>query len=520
MTMSEGNELLFVDWAQVERGFMTAMYDPERLSEDGKASMKQRQDEFNIIPDLSGHGMKRVKMPFGVRITPERAQKTAPWLETDRPWESGLGGYSTVLYDEGRYRCWYYVELTKPAVADMFLESHKVEPGPGALGYAESTDGLHWTKPEFDVHKFEGRPTNILTQYGSATSIFRDDSAPAEERYKCFDWDRLTDAPPGPPFTQYGLFPCVSPDGIHWTHLPEACLRYFHDTQNVGTWDPLLKKYVGYFRGHLQGRAIGRSETDDFRHWPPSRVFMYPGPEDAAAEDYYTNCFTTYPGDPSLRLMFPAVYSHNSDDLYVRLAVSRDNYAWNWVSHGPLFGVGAPGEWDCGSLYANPNLVRLPDGRIALPYAGTNETHNESFASFYKDYPPTQFKLAWATWPEGRLAGIEAEDHGEFWCNVTLEGEEIALNARTTRAGTIQVALHEPYGWESKPVPGCGLDECLAFTGDSLHEPMRWKDAPSLAPWQGKNMVLHVRMSNAKLFSLGGSESEAQRAARNIVGLR
>ena len=36
--MPEPNELLLVDWDHLDKGLMTATYDPERLSEEGKAS--------------------------------------------------------------------------------------------------------------------------------------------------------------------------------------------------------------------------------------------------------------------------------------------------------------------------------------------------------------------------------------------------------------------------------------------------------------------------------------------------
>ena len=97
----------------------------------------------------------------------------------------------------------------------------------------------------------------------------------------------------------------VSPDGIHWSRLPDPLLSYFHDTENIAAWDPILEKYVGYFRGHLEGRAIARSETDDFRNWPPAEVILAAGPQDSLAADYYTNGFTTYPDDPVATVPVP-----------------------------------------------------------------------------------------------------------------------------------------------------------------------------------------------------------------------
>lgn len=501
-TTTGSNAVLFVDWHHVETGRLTPTYDPTRLSEEGRAQLKQTERDWNIIADLSGHGLKRVKLAHGVRITVEKARKSTPWLRADQPWEKRIGGYATVIHENGKYRVWYTATLTaeaKKQVRGPDLDDNGPE---WLLAYAESTDGVHWTKPVMDTYRVNGRPTNLITPHARETAIFRDDSAPAAERYKCFKFGKLPNTENKPPRYSYGLYGSVSPDGYHWTPLPEPLLKYFHDTQNVGAWDPVLKKYVGYFRGHLAGRAIGRSETDDFRKWPPSRVFLAPGPEDSPFDDYYTNGFTWHPDDPSLRFLFPAIYHHDTDLLDIRLSVSRDNYSWNWVSHDPIIDSGKPGEWDSGSLYANPNMVRLPDGQLALPISGAPHTHNEGF-DVYKEPHNTEYQMAWALWNDGRLAGIEAKELGEFWAPIDgeFQGEKIIINGRTTRVGRIEVSLHEQYGRRgTRAVPNYSFAECVPFSGDELNITLKWKNKGKLSDLHGKKLFLHFRLSSAKVF--------------------
>ncbi len=495
---------LFVDWFNVDKGRMEATLDPERLSEEGKAVIERNKREWGIYPDLSGHGMKRSRIPYGIRITPEKAQKSEPWLTADRRWEKSAGGYHAVIHEQGKYRCWHQVTLTKKAAKSVFPPEIPQERRQYALAYAESTDGLHWQKPALGLFKFEGQDTNIVSPYGAQeTGVFRDDSAPAEERYKCFDWDRLPEVPADKgAFHWYGLYGCVSPDGYRWTRLSDPLLPYFHDTENIGYWDPLLRKYVGYFRGHLGGRAISRSETEDFRHWPPAEVILCPGPEDGPTEDYYTNCFTCYPGDPSLRFLFPAIYHHDSDQLDIRMAVSRDNPSFNWVSHQPIIELGEPGAWDCGAIYAGPNLVHLPDGRLALPYSGNIYTHNEGFGRFYGDYTRESSSMAWAMWEDGRLAGIEAPNLGEFWTTpFTLEGTQIEINARTSRIGKVEVELWEAVASSvARPLEGYTLAECVPFNGDELWARCQWCGKQDVGELEGRKLRLHVRLSSAKVF--------------------
>jgi hypothetical protein len=495
---------LFLDRRHVDQGRMTATYDRARVPESAYPGIARTKRDWNIIVDLSGHGMKRLKMPVGVRFTVEKPRKTDPWLRADRPWEKNVEAYHTVIHEDGKYRCWYRIVLTEAAREAFFPPGSGIKPVDVVLAYAESDDGMQWTKPGLDVYHFGDEPTNVITHYCWESCVFRDDSAPASERYKCFTFDMLPDIEGKPPFEQRGLYGCVSPDGIHWTRLPDPLLPYFHDTANIAAWDPILKKYVGYFRGHLDGRAISRSETDDFRSWPPAEVFLAGGPQDSPADDYYTNGFTFYPDDPSLCFLFPGIYHHSTDEVDVRMAVSRNNRTWNWMTHDTIIELGAPGEWDSGVIYAAPNMVHLPDGRLALPYAGARKTHNEDHESLYESGWIYHYHLGWATWDDGRLAGLEAAERGEFWSRSlgTFDGTQIAINARTPRNGMVEVALHEPYGRGTKPLPGYNFADCIPFNGDAIWEPLKWKNGADLTTLRGKELILHFRLTDAKVFGI------------------
>lgn len=64
------------------------------------------QKVWNIIVDLSGHGMKPVTVPSGVRFTVEKARRTETWLRTDRPWEHQVLVCIAIICEDGKYRCW------------------------------------------------------------------------------------------------------------------------------------------------------------------------------------------------------------------------------------------------------------------------------------------------------------------------------------------------------------------------------------------------------------------------------
>ena len=110
----------------------------------------------------------------------------------------------------------------------------------------------------------------------------------------------------------------VSPDGIHWTTLPDPLSVEFSDTRITAYYDELLRKYVMYTRWWSVGpqtrqvpvnigmsgwsgpgrRSIGRSETADFRHFGVSQMIYEPTPDMAPSDVFYTNCRTSIPGRP------------------------------------------------------------------------------------------------------------------------------------------------------------------------------------------------------------------------------
>ncbi len=512
--MSTSNERLFIDWTHVQKGILEMTLDPERITPEGRETIERNIKLYNILLEECGHGLKPRKMPFGVRLALEPARKSEPWLTADRPWEEAVSGYLSVIHEEGRYRCWYRVGLTSEAAQQICPDPRRTS----VLAYAESADGVRWTKPDLDVFPFDGKPTNVVG-FCTETAVMRDPSAPPAERYKAFRWSKLPPVEGASEFASHGLYGCVSPDGYRWTQLPEPLFRFFHDTQNVPAWDPVLGKYVAYLRDHAGGRAIGRSETDDFRNWPRHQTVLSPGPEDAPTEDYYTNCFTTYPGNPAVRLMFPAIFRHLDDNMYIRLAVSRDNLRWHWLSRDAILGPGNPPDWDCGTLYTGPNLVRLPDGRLALPYGGSRGTHT-NYGAFYGGDPNEAYQVAWATWEDGRLAGIEADEAGEFFTGgETGDGHPIEINARTTAGGCIEAALHEPCGWGSKPIPGFGFENSVPFSGNALWTPLRWNGSATLAALKGKTFFIQFRLRRAKLFAyrVGGDADGGQAKVETMM---
>ena len=500
--MTTPSLLLFMDCLHLDKGGMEMTLDPERLSEQGRRVVEaDHRSTQGIFPDISQHGMKRSKIPFGVKVTVEKARKSAVWEAERKPWE-GESNWVTVIREGGRYRCWYQTTINQqgmpPPPEGGRWRAH-------ALCYAESEDGFSWSKPRLGSIEWNGSAeNNIATWYGYEGAVFRDDAGPPEERYKCFDRERMGElAAPGDEKGLAGLYVAVSPDGYRWKRHPERVISNFCDTHSIGCWDAEAGKYVGYVRHRLCGRAIGRTETDDFRDWPEPQVILYPGPEDDAPDDYYTNGFTAYPGLPSLRLLFSSIYHRDADQTDTRLAISHDGRAFNWVSRDAI----VEGPEDGESIYTGPNLVHLPDGRLALPYRISRTPHNSHYATFYRqDAPPAPRpnpNCAWAIWDDARLAGFEADNLGEFFTvPYEFHGSEIHVNAKTRIAGYVKVELWENVtGRHSRPLPGYTLAESVPVNGDARWAPCLWKGKDGLGELKGKTLQLRFQISCGKVFA-------------------
>jgi hypothetical protein len=413
----------------------------------------------------------------------------------------------------------------KPNVIGPFEMPHRciLQDGPIYRGwtnneYFESSDGIKWEKKANLV--LTGIPDGIY-------HVFLDPSAPAAERFKAVFTDQITPEqfeafrekrPDGweprallhinDTKTVACLRGAVSPDGIQWTALPDPLVVEYSDTLNTAYYDTVTHKYVLYTRywsigPHTQQRpvdirrcwtgvgrrAIGRSESYDFRSFPPSKLLIEPTPDMLPSEQIYTNCKTTVPGAPDQHLMFPAIWNASVDDT-TRIAMlsSHDGEVWHWVPGGQLLETQPFGEWNGGCIWALPNLIELPDGSWALPYLAHNIPHK---------YPRgiQKGEMGYAVWPKGRLVAVEALDRGEFTLiPIMPPGRKLKINAVTKRAGGIRV--------EVAGIDGRSFADCTPIVGDHFWTTVTWGDQADLGFKAGDPITLRFELNMGAIYGL------------------
>lgn len=464
--------------------------------------------------------------PQGVRLSIEPAQVSPVFFAPERPWEQGANLHlHTLLHEEGRYRLWYGA-------------SQAADPAERYVCYAESEDGFSWQRPELGLVEYRGSRRNNLLCAGQdhyLGAVFRDPSAPPEERYKAIDargtyWREgrpdpsldsarfkellialdLGGVPPEERRKRLeirqAVCASVSPDGLRWRNLEEPILDVGNtalDTHNLCTFDPHEGKYVAYLRGHLERRRlVRRAEGRDFRRLEAPRPCLMCDPQDPIDDDIYTSCYCPYPGGQRLYLMFPSVYHRLASTVDIQLALSRDSYTWQRPERAPIIDRRC-GEVEYNCLYASPELIAPGDGTWRLAFAGMCHPHD--FRDRGAPYPQDG-EWRWAQWGEDRLAGLEAGGEGR----VTLvqrrcAGRQLRLNYRTERGGWIKAELVQTPGTPPKPVealPGFSLEEAEPLCGDKLWEAAHWKGNSSLETLKGREVSVRLHLHRAEVFAI------------------
>jgi hypothetical protein len=153
---------------------------------------------------------------------------------TDSPWEGNGTNSVTVFRDGPKYRmyyrgshCSYLGGKDRPSTRDLYC-------------YAESPDGIHWTKPGLGLFAWNGSKQNNIVWDGVGSHAFvpfRDANpkCAADARYKAL----------GVGGAKHGLYAFKSADGIHWVLMrPEPVVtKGAFDSQNLAFWDADLYNF-------------------------------------------------------------------------------------------------------------------------------------------------------------------------------------------------------------------------------------------------------------------------------------
>ncbi|MBN1819051.1 MAG: hypothetical protein JW828_16955 [Sedimentisphaerales bacterium] len=406
-------------------------------------------------------------------------------LVHDKPWEGNTCGYHTIFQDGDLfrmyYRGWGHEDKTEKQLH------------PALVCYAESRDGIRWTRPNLGLVEFNGSKENNIVWAGTGTHNFvpfkdANPACPPEARYKA--------VARGEDEYHTSLLAFQSPDGIHWKLMQPTPIitEGAFDSQNLAFWDSVTGRYRCYFRDFRDGvRDIKTASSKDFIHWTKPVWLDYPG---APKQHLYTNQIQPYCRAPHLYLGFPTRYLPDRESLTEGLFMSsRDGIVFHRWSEAIIPPGRNRDKWHNRSNYIWLGMVETQSD---LPGAGkelslySNERYYEGAGGKIRRYTCRidGFVSLRAGFTGGRVITKP----------LLFAGDVLRMNFSTSAAGSVQVEIQDING---KAVPGFGLADCPEMYGDAIEKEVAWKSGGDVGTLAGRPIRIHFILRDADVFAFG-----------------
>ncbi len=455
-------------------------------------------------------------------IHPARKHPANPLIWPAEPWEGTIAViYGSVVKDGDRYRMWYH--------------------GGSGVSYADSEDGIAWSKPNMGLVKIDGKETNVVIRRGAKDDdwnkiphlyeifgVHKDPRDPdPKRRYKMgyLSLQRDYKGPrPGKWHTSQrrGLGVAVSADGFHWRCAESWATEAICDGDTHWMFDPARSQYVLYGRTkHIHpdvakvnakdpwakakhwGRAVARVESPDFLRWTitdPGKapVVMAADTKDPPGTEIYSMLVFPY---GSVYIGLVQVFHNRPDQCHLdfQLAVSRDSVHFDRVVDGQgrrvtFLPCGPVGSWDrFNNSIANNAPIREGD-ELRFYYGGRTYRHSP-YEGPDKGKPGGGIGLA--TIRVDRFASLAAPSSGGTVTTKPLlpTGTSLHLNAKSAY-GELLVEMLD--------LKGTCLAQSKPIVADAVDIPVEW--AEGTFGLQSEPVRLRFTLRNARLYAVWCAE--------------
>ncbi len=398
-------------------------------------------------------------------------------IDFDQPWEGNVSWQLGVFKDGDLYRMYYMgrSDRTYARKAGLKPDETLVPEHPHFLCYAESQDGIHWTKPELGQYEFNGsKKNNIVGEpIGGPPYLDARPGVDASRRYL---------APGGvginPRFGDslkkgIGLVLHVSPDGLNWKKWREEPLFVTtwpnaFDSVNVLFWSEWEQQYVFYFRYMSQDvRTFARTTSKDLLKWTEPVPCTFDGLI-RPVDHLYTNAATPYFRAPHIYLSFPKRFHplrqiHEdaprpgiSETVFL---TSRDGIDWRPFQEAFI----RPGLDERNWIHRTTST--------AIGVIATAEDEISLFTSRHYTYPSTYLER-FVLRTDGFVSIKAPYSGGEFLTRpLRFKGKDLVLNYSTSAVGSIRIEVQDADG---QPIPGFSLEESPVLFGDRIEHAVKW----------------------------------------------
>ena len=424
---------------------------------------------------------------------PMRKHPSNPVLRTGPPGAPDsrrAHAYGEVHYDGNHFRMWYSAWAREDTQA-LFAGTagHHV-------GYAESRDGIHWTKPSLGQYEFGGSTDNNIVDLGE-----RDHGGHAYMPMVVLD-HRESD-----PNRRYKMIVeqrgrnllLVSPDGIRWTPVAPVAQKGWSDQRSL-FYDTLEddpeKKWKVYShcgaRAPIGLRKICRDWSRDLIHWTSDPRNPVAHPRASQAVEYHMISVWI---DSEIYLGLVDGWTKTQTQPQYLMA-SRDGVNFVHVFDGrPVIELGNPGTWDSGWI-SPVNVPTMVGDEIWVYYSGSPN----SIGPHMEDWITRPMQTGLATIRKDGFVSLRVEEGRRKGALLTipLSGVDRRLELEVNAAG---LAQGKGRIWVDTLVDDQVMGTSAALKRDGVRIPVRWKgDRPLLLP--GGEVRLRFRLEGeAALYS-------------------
>ncbi len=455
-------------------------------------------------------------------------------MKFDQPWEGNACASVTVFQDGDLYRMYYRgMNASEGAGGEKRAGYGWYE----FTCYAESPDGIHWTRPSLGQVEFQGsKDNNIISKPALPKDWaicplvpFRDENPTAapDALYKAIaplfgpgnnpdDWVSGREK---------SLAILKSPDGIHWSLMQENGVFRgdgLFDSHNVAFWDPNLKVYRAYYRDGTQaGRDIKTGTSPDFVNWSKGTFLKHLKKPTA---QFYDNMIRTYHRAPHISIGLPTMYEDRpwspAMEQLPDTELRRKNIA-SWKRPGPLSEVQLMWSRDGAAFELAPSTFMPPGPERPGTYTYSEKVawHLVETASDLEGAAPEltlyrqefyeigDVQLRRYTLRLDGFASIHAPIAGGELITPPLifKGKSLSMNFATSAFGSLRVEIQDADG---KPIPGFTLADSIELYGDTVARNALWKDNPDLGALAGKPVRHRFVMKDADLYSIKFEETK------------
>jgi len=439
-------------------------------------------------------------------LTPETEWETAGDAAVACPKSGGVW----FDYEERIYKMWYEAGWCH------------------CICYAESMDGIHWTRPELDV--FPG--TNRVTAFGIG----------------CDSWTVVRDLHTDNPNEIYKMFiqePCgdaramcfTSADGIHWS-LPVST-GYAGDRSTM-FYNPFRKKWCfslrsgyGWAKGVEGMRARHYAEGSNFYDasqwgdtrkgkecrsvpWAHTDKLDKPHPETGRKPQLYNLDAVAY---ESIMLGFYQLHHGPSNEVCektgipkiteLQFAYSRDGFHWSRPDRTAALGSERTRVWDRGYVQSLGNICTVSSDKITFYFTGFLGNENSGQPVGMYDQGATGI----AHLRRDGFVSMSSDGVGELITRpVTFSGSYLFVNAAAEELRA------EVLDTENNVIASFSKEDSISFKGDSCATCLYWKTNEGFESIKGRPVKFRFILQNGDLYSFWVSSDRSGKSNGYLAG--